>query len=207
MDGDRDGNDGPWSTFNIHVGTPPQPARVLVSTAVGETWVVSANTTQGGCLSLDPSTCPQSRGDLVNVNQSTTWQDQGIFGLGLEVNLPDYTGPYDNGDYGLDTLGFGLAASDGVSLNNMVVAAIATKDFYLGNLGITDRPTNFSSFNDPHPSFLSSLKNQSKIPSLSFGYSAGAEYRKTKSVTTVLFYCLMRSRVEKGCRNPDPRRL
>ena len=28
-----DGNDGPWPTFNIHIGTPSQNIRVLVSTA------------------------------------------------------------------------------------------------------------------------------------------------------------------------------
>lgn len=111
------------------------------------------------------------------MNASSTWKDQGIFGLGLEVNLPDYVGNYDNGDYGLDTLGVGLPGS-GPSLDNMVVAALATKDFYLGYLGVTIHPTNFSEFNDPHPTFLSTLKSSGKIPSLSYGYSAGAQYRK-----------------------------
>ncbi|KAL2057551.1 hypothetical protein ABVK25_001935 [Lepraria finkii] len=179
-----DGNDGPWSTFNIHVGTPPQPARVLVSTASGESWVISANKTQGGCLSTDPSTCAQSRGTLFNLNASSTWKDQGIFGVGLEVNLPDYVGNYDNGDYGLDTLGVGLPGS-GPSLDNMVVAALATKDFYLGYLGVTIHPTNFSEFNDPHPTFLSTLKSSGKIPSLSYGYSAGAQYRFKKALGTL----------------------
>lgn len=177
----RDGNDGPWSTFSIHVGTPPQPARVLISTALGETWVVSANKTQGGCLSADPTSCAQSRGALVNVNSSSTWQDQGIFAVGLELNLPDYVGNYDNGDYGLDTLGLGLPGSDGVSEPNMVVAALATKDYYLGYLGVTNHPTNFTQFDDPHPSLLSTLKQQDKIPSLAYAYSAGAQYRKKPS--------------------------
>ena len=139
--------------------------------------MISANKTQGGCLSTDPSTCAQSRGALFNLNASSTWKDQGIFGVGLEVNLPDYVGNYDNGDYGLDTLGVGLPGS-GPSLDNMVVAALATKDFYLGYLGVTIHPTNFSEFNDPHPTFLSTLKSSGKIPSLSYGYSAGAQYRK-----------------------------
>ena len=174
----RDGNDGPWSTFSIHVGTPPQPARVLVSTALGEQWVISANKTQGGCLSTDASTCAQSRGGLINVNASSTWKDQGIFAVGLEINLPDYLGNYDNGDYGLDNFGVGLPGSGGVSLDNIVVSALATKDYYLGYIGVTDHPTNFTEFDDPHPSFLSTLKSTGKIPSLSYGYTAGAQYRK-----------------------------
>ena len=176
----RDGNDGPWSSFSIHVGTPPQSARVLVSTTVGETWVVSQNSTQGGCLSTDPSGCPNSRGGLVNVNASSTWQDQGIFALGDEQNLPDYLDQYANGDYGLESLGIGLGGGGGVTLDGMVVAAIATKDYYIGNLGINQQPTNFTSFSDQHPSFLKSLKAAGKIPSLTYGYTAGNQYRNKK---------------------------
>ena len=152
---------------------------MLVSTTVGETWVISNNNTQGGCLPSDSPNCPQSRGALVNVNASSTWRDQGIFSLGDELNLPDYNYPnnYNNGDYGLDDLGVGLPGAGGVTLKNQVVAALATKDYYLGNLGVTSRPTNFTAFDDPHTSFLSSLKNQKHIPSLTFGYSAGNQYR------------------------------
>ena len=174
----RDGNDGPWSSFHIHVGTPPQATRVLASTVIGESWVISDNNTQGGCLEkVDSDNCPQSRGGLINVNKSSTWQDQGIFALGVELNLPDYGGQFDNADYGMDSLGLGLPISDGITLNNQVVAALATKDFYLGYLGLTSRPTNFTGFNDPKTSFLSSLKEQDHIPSLSFGYTAGNQYR------------------------------
>ena len=173
----RDGNDGPWSTFSIHAGTPPQPARVLVATTIGETWVISQNETQGGCLKSDSPGCAESRGALFNINASTSWQDKGIYELGNEINLPDYITGYDNGHYGIDSLGLGLPGGGGVALDNQVVAALATKDFYLGYLGVTSRPTNFSTFDNPHTSFLSSLKQQNKIPSLTFGYSAGNQYR------------------------------
>ena len=174
----RDGNDGPWSTFNLHVGTPPQPVRVLVSTALGETWVISANKTQGGCIGNDPVSCPQSRGALFSVNSSSTWQDQGLFGVGLDTNLPDYDNQFDVADYGLETVGLGLPGSSGVGEPNLVVGALATKDFYLGYLGVTNHPTNFTQFDDPHATLLSTLRTQNKIPSLSYGYTAGAPYRK-----------------------------
>lgn len=92
------------------------------------------------------------------------------------MNLP-YTSNFDDGDYGFDTLGLGYSGSGGPTLDHQVVASIATKDFYLGNLGLTPRPVNFSTFDDPSPSFLTSLRNQSMIPSLSYGYNAGAQYR------------------------------
>lgn len=142
--------------------------------------MISANSTQGGCLPSDTPNCPQLRGDLVNVNKTSTWQDQGIFAVGLELNLPDYVNNYDNGDYGLDTLGLGLPGSSLPSLNNSVVAALATKDYYLGYFGVTSHPTNFTQFNDPHPSFLTRLKTTGLIPSLSYAYTAGAQYRKNE---------------------------
>lgn len=148
-----------------------------MSTTVGETWVISANKTQGGCLNVDPSNCGQSRGGLVNVNTSSTWQDQGIYALGNEINLDDYTGDYVNGDYGLETLGLGLPGGDGVTLDNIVVAGLATKSFYIGTLGVNQQPTNFSTFTNTHTSFLKSLKEQNHISSLSYGYTAGNQYR------------------------------
>jgi len=96
----------------------------------------------------------------------------------LETNLPDYISNFDVADYGLETVGLGLPGSNGVTEPNRIVGALATKDFYLGYLGVTNQPTNFTAFDDPQPSFLSTLKTQDKIPSLSYAYSAGAQYRK-----------------------------
>jgi len=151
---------------------------------LGESWVVTANKTTGfgACpstlTSSEQVTCAQVRGALFNLNASSTWRDQGLFGLLQEQNLPDYQASYDAGDYGLDTLGLGLPGSEGTDEPNMVVAALATTDYYLGYLGVTSHPTNFTQFNDPHPSYLSALKQSGKIPSLSYGYTAGAPYRK-----------------------------
>jgi len=55
-----EGNDGPWSTFAIRVGTPEQVFHVLISTAGQETWVPVPE----GCLSTDPSNCGALRGAL-----------------------------------------------------------------------------------------------------------------------------------------------
>ena len=155
---------------------------MLVSTVVGETWVISANKTQGGCLEkIDSDSCPDLRGGLVNVNESTSWQDEGIYALGAELNLPDYMTGYDNGNYGLDTVGIGLPNSGGIRLDGQVVGAVATKSFYLGSIGVTSRPANFTGFNDPHTSLLSSLREQHHISSLTFGYTAGNQYRMLRA--------------------------
>jgi Eukaryotic aspartyl protease len=44
-------------------------------------------------------------------------------------------------------------------------------------LGLNPRPTNFTDLNHPQTSYVSLLKEQNYIPSLSYSYTAGAQYR------------------------------
>jgi hypothetical protein len=77
-----------------------------------------------------PSDCAVSRGALFNANQSSSWQELGVFGInsngvGLEANL----GYYQRAEFALDTLSIGLT---GPTLNNQTIAGIATPEpFYL----------------------------------------------------------------------------
>jgi hypothetical protein len=126
-----EGNDGPWSSFNLRAGTPEQSLRVLVSTAASESLVVLSDY---GCSDSvfpnAPSDCAFSRGTLFNANQSSTWDELGLFGInqdgvGLEANL----GYYQRADFALDSLSIGLT---GPTVKNQTVAGIATPDpFYL----------------------------------------------------------------------------
>ncbi|KAG0648252.1 hypothetical protein D0Z07_5497, partial [Hyphodiscus hymeniophilus] len=173
-----EGNDGAWSTFVIRVGTPAQVFRVFISTTSEERWVPVPE----GCLSTDPINCGALRGVLpfegqessgFQINASSTWIPVNLYELGLDADL-NYTG---NGEYGFDTVGLQITDSGGVTLNDSIVAGIATKDFYLGEFGLGPKPTNFTTFDNPQQSFMWSLRNQSLIPSLSWGYTAGASYR------------------------------
>lgn len=171
------GNDGPWSSFKIQVGTPAQDIEVFVSTAGYQTWVVVPQ----GCTASDPSNCATLRGNEFMLGQSNSWKRNnvtanGTFTLGLETNL-GYTG---NGEFGYDTVALGWQGSGGPSLEQQIVAGIATPEFYLGIFGLNPRPTNFTNFNDPVPSYMSTLKQRSMIPSLSWSYTAGNQYRFNK---------------------------
>lgn len=166
----REGNDGPWSTFTVQVGTPAQNVRVLISTAGSATWVVVPE----GCPDGGVFDCTDLRGQSFNLNASSTWKFNDYYELVLESNL-DYAG---TGGFGFDKVGIGWQGDGGPVLENQVVAGIAIEDFWLGSFGLTPRPTNFSNFNDPQPSFVETLKNKSMIPSLSWSYTAGAPYRK-----------------------------
>lgn len=143
-----------------------------MSTQVTETWVVLS----GGCTLSSPADCPSSRGGLFSTQASNTWSNIGNYNLNAEVNL-GYTQNYDAGDYGYDTLGVSTPNSGGISLDHQPIAAIDTPDFYVGTLGIS--PANFQlNQTFQQSSFLSSLRANSFIPSLSWSYTAGALYRK-----------------------------
>lgn len=171
---DNDGA-GLWSTFVVQVGTPAQVSRVIVSTAGDETWVVLSP----GCPTSYGSNCAFNRGGIFNVDNSTSWANIALYELDLELNL-GYTG---NGQFGYDTVTLGYPNSGGTKLSNQIVAGFAANDYWLGQFGIDPSPSNFSTLNDPQPSFLWTLRNQSLIPSTSWAYTAGASYSMYRQTT------------------------
>ncbi|KAL9617202.1 MAG: hypothetical protein Q9160_008007 [Pyrenula sp. 1 TL-2023] len=164
-----DGNDGPWSTFFLGIGTPPQYLHVMISLTVTQPLLVLSE----GCTSADLPTCPLHRGGLFLRNQSSTWRDHGLYELDIEKNL----GFFGNALFGYDSLLTGLPGTGAIPLKEQVVAGIAAKGFYLGLWGIGPRPINLTSLDNPYPSMMSTLKDENIIPSVSFGYTAGARYQ------------------------------
>ena len=174
------GLDGLWSPVSVRVGTSPQWVDLFVSTAGLETLVVGS----GGC---DPSDtkCPTARGGLFASNQSSTWVDQGAFGLGLDPQL-GYDG---DGVYGLDSIAF----DDKTSVPSQIVAVVNTTEYFLGYFGLGVQRTNITSADQPTV-LASMVENKSLIPSHSYGYTAGAHYRKCEIRTPCSIRWLIFSR-------------
>ncbi len=107
-------------------------------------------------------------------NQSSTWTTIGSHQLIAE----SYLGISINAQYGLDTLGLGVEDATGLTSNQNVVAGVLTEPFYLGQVGL--KPSNATMVNSTK-SLMAQLKNEKLIPSLSYGYTAGAIYRKSHS--------------------------
>ena len=172
------GDDGSWSTFLINVGNPAQELQVLVSTQVSSTWVVEP----GGCTVDSPNNCTDARGGAYDSTKSSTWNNKGLYPLAAETNLGNpYSSSSQIGHFGYDTIGFpGQSGVANVSLDHQVIGGIKTNTYYLGNLGLSSQNIPFSQ-SDTSSSFLSSLRNDNLIPSLSFGYTAGAAYGKATS--------------------------
>ena len=181
----RDGDDGNWSSFALRVGSPEQIVRVLPSTAGQETWLVSP---QGCPLSQHGSppyaSCNQSRGGLFDTTQSDSWRALGNYSLGLELNLG-----YDNptASYGFDTVTLGFDKSiGGPTIDSQVISALATDTYYMGVFGLGHQGTNISNFTESRPSFLTAMHNERLIPSLSWAYTAGAQY--SESFFSIFFF-------------------
>ena len=182
----------------MRVGNPEQNVRVLISTAGEATWVVLPQGCPPNTPGINPSlTCSQSRGELFDTSQSNTWSVLGNYSLGIEANL----GYSDPATWGLDTVALGLSnATGGPTLSNQVVAGLETYDYYTGYFGLGNQPVNLTASTDvnnltdttPHPSFLTTMKSQNLIPSLSWAYTAGAIYREYiyhVGFTTHLYAC------------------
>ena len=183
------GNAGSWSTFIIRIGTPPQDFSILPSTSGHQPWVPVPL----GCTPSDPPNCSSLRGaqpfqgaisNGFQSNQSTTWKEKGFFSLAIETDL----GLSGNGDFGYDTVGLEVENSGGLTLVGQVVGGIATPDFWVGQLGLGPKPSNFSTFESPVPNYLKTLATTNSIPSFSYGYTAGAKYRMSYSIMIRLVY-------------------
>ena len=151
-----DGNDGSWSSFNITVGTPPQPFRVLVSTKLSDVWVISQS--------------PNRDVYLPNHNTTHGKADGGVSdGVGQYQLIDKIIAEVQIGDDGSDATRIGLVDNGNINSQG---------DSNLGFLGINDHCSDLGPHPDGQLSFLKSLKASGHIPSLSYAYSAGAWYRK-----------------------------
>lgn len=174
-----DGIDGKWSSFTLRVGTPQQFVRTFVSWAVYQTWVVLPV----GCVSAeDQKACADKRGWLFDNETSSTFEYVGIYSLWVGQNL----GKVPNSAVGFDRVGLSGVGENGPTLDNTTVSAFASDmPYYVGIFGVNPKPSNFTGFNDPTPSYMTQLKEQKMIPSISFGFTAGAYYRFTGSFASL----------------------
>jgi hypothetical protein len=164
--------DGPWSSFPLQLGggnVQTQNVRVFPSTAGYNTWVVNPQ----GCPDWLGNKCSDERGFLFNKNDSLTYLPESTYDTEIEKNLGLATSGYG----GYETIELGWQGSGGPSIEHMPLFDIADPLYWIGLFGLNPLPTNFSTLNNPQPSFMHSLYNQSKIPSVSYGYTAGNQYR------------------------------
>ncbi|KAF2722001.1 acid protease [Polychaeton citri CBS 116435] len=167
-----DGIDGPWSSFALQVGptNKAQNVRALISTVAYNTWTIGPD----GCNGQLSSDCADSRGGIFYPNQSLSYVANSIYNVRVEDNLGlDTSGPV-----GFDTVTLGWQGAGGPSMDHSVVFNIFSIYLnWVGVFGINPLPTNFSNFVDPQPSFMTHAYQNSIIPSIAYGYTAGNQYQ------------------------------
>ena len=154
------------------MGTPAQNLRLLPSNSGNTIWPVLPQ----GCTIGDPSNCGDLRGTIFSPNSSSTWNNIGLYTLILieEVSL-GYSG---NADYGYDNLTLGFPGGGLPTLSHQIIEGYATKDFYVGSIGLSPHAINISTLDDPQPSLLGALAEQNKTLGTSWAYTAGAYHRQ-----------------------------
>ena len=158
----------------MQIGTPPQALRLLPSTSGNSLWPVL----EGGCpTGQSPGNCPDLRATFFSPNSSSTWSEIGLYGLILtEESTLGYGA---NASYGFDQVVLSRPGDPGMpTLQHQVIAGFIDDSIYVGSLGLYPLAVNISNLTDPHLSLMGSLRNESKIPSTSWSYTAGAHYRE-----------------------------
>jgi len=120
-----------------------------------------------GCGDANPglANCSDSRGQTFARNASSSWSTQRLSNGGLfQLNTfeESYLGLTGNGYYGFDTVSLGSGIP---TLQNQLIAGIGTNSYWLGSLGLSPLGFNITTLNDPIPSLLSNLRNESLVPS------------------------------------------
>lgn len=109
-------------------------------------------------------------------NESSSWKQIGIYALsGYDDLFPD------SGDaalYGLDNVS--LSSSGNTStFGSQIVGGISSYIFWLGVFGLGIQPGTFSNLPNNATTLLESAKETGLSPSASYGFYAGAAYRKS----------------------------
>lgn len=183
--GDWDGNDGRWSSFVINVnadgsGPTGQDFKVLISTS--SSLIVLPD--KSGWCNLS---CAQRRGVLTyggkeveGVQTSTNWKDAGQYQLPLpwwySDNIATSTNSTPAGAWGITNVGLGHTSAQSLVVPETYAVKYTESDFFMGSFGLAAGQVNGQG--GPKATFLSQLRAYEQIASPTYGYTAGAIYRK-----------------------------
>lgn len=185
------GNDGPWSTFNVKIGSPPQVLEVLPASSMSVTLVVL----EEGCTRSEPASCANLRGNTLDIHNLSSWEPLTKDGSQyLYVSLPAEQPlfPYQiPSQVSVNTLALdwwgNVSAANLMPLEGQLIAGYAATDPFLGFLGLSGRPATPVTESIPYDSPLKSLQKRSLISRLTWAYTAGAWYKIPESFGSLTF--------------------
>ncbi|KAF2002046.1 acid protease [Amniculicola lignicola CBS 123094] len=180
--GQWDGNDGHWSSFSIKLGTPERSYRVFPDTFGYDSAIPSAK----GCKPDDPKDCIKWRGaddQGFKSEDSKSWDEIGEYVTSFvdELEGPSYA------IYGLDTITIPIEGGGTHKLEKQAIAMIEEKKPFIGSLGLAPVTSEYLNNTKSGPSVMEALRDQKLLPSVSYGYTAGAYYKNPKVQGSLTF--------------------
>lgn len=169
----RDGNDGPWSTFAIGVGSPPQPIRVIPAAAQTAVSVVLAEECLGQKFGFQ--NCSDARGGVFRYNESSTWHSNGVH----NIEVMGYNRTF---LFGTDTVGLGVQPQASRMNNQTVGGMKGSSSSFTGAMGISPNRYKDQQDEESLPTFFESLRSSTRIAGRSWAYTAGAVNREPERV-------------------------
>jgi hypothetical protein len=194
-----DGNDGKWSTFLLNIGDDAsgkgQNFRVLISTSSPVVLV------PGRTEWCDNDECAKKRGlELYNgqqplgLQESAQWKADNLYNVPMPYwwsNAYRIDQSNTTGVWGTDNVGLGPSSPKSDILAEQYVVKALVKDFFMGSFGLAAGSVGPSG--GDRPNFLENFYAANQIASRSYGYTAGAYYRKcSMSVLSIAMYSLSR---------------
>lgn len=183
--GDFDGNDGSWSTFLINInsdkeGLNGQDFKVLISTSSPLTLLPASNKDCLGECAAKRGVLPFAGKQVDGVQDSENWDDVGLRTVPLPYwDTQDYSGINltKAATWGVTNVGLGRSSAESpVNPKLYAVAKFTSKNWFMGSFGLSVGQV--GSDGATAPTFLSQFKDRQVIASASYGYTAGASYRK-----------------------------
>ncbi|TQV96080.1 hypothetical protein V2A60_003475 [Cordyceps javanica] len=173
--GDWLGIDGNWSTAQFLLGTQSDLVNLIPSTSLSELWTVGP----GGCQNKEQH-CMTARGGIYTPGDSKRWTSWGQYFLGLE-----YLGYGGNGAYGVDNINAWSSFTNiAFGMSNVLIAAYNTTDYFNGLFGLGISQGRFKG-NIGESALTQAVKTFGWIPSYSYGYTAGANYKNMPGSLTL----------------------
>ncbi|KAK8177422.1 aspartic peptidase domain-containing protein, partial [Phyllosticta citrichinensis] len=156
------------STFWLNIGNSTTDIRILPSTSLS--WIVAINSV--GCEN-GPEDCQDSRGQFYDPETSAA--PLGNVGMGSST-LQE---PSINARLVSDYVSFPDSLNN-IHAESQAIANIGQIEYWVGLLPLNPRTNSVSAISNTYLSLLQTLKDRSQIPSLSWGYTAGANYKSSK---------------------------
>jgi hypothetical protein len=172
----RDGVDGPWSTFNLEVGEPPQRFRCVPGISLP---VILLPTYSQNCESTAKACSERT---VFSSNSSTTWKSVGLYDLPLDYVLETFFAGT-KGSVGLDNAQFGHNAFQDDVFPSQFIWEVTSLDFFVGVFGLSAGRIALDEAD--RPGLLSAAAMGLSLPSRSYSYTAGSATSKTLSTISV----------------------